>query len=266
HHEVGGPGQVEIETQLVGLAEAADMAMLVKYVAKMVAQRHGQTATFMPKPLFGVAGSGMHFHQHLLRDGQNLFHDESGYGGLSKLAHHYVAGLLSHAPALLALTNPSTNSYRRLVPGYEAPVNVFFSVGNRSAAVRIPGYTNRPEATRIEFRPPDATCNPYLAVAAQLMAGLDGIRRQLDPTEAGFGPIDEDIFSWPEERRNEIGRLPATLEEALAALEADHAFLLEGDVFTEQLVERWVRHKREKEARAVRARPHPYEVMMYFDV
>jgi glutamine synthetase len=266
HHEVGGPGQVEIETQLVGLTEAADMAMLVKYVAKMVAQRHGQTATFMPKPLFGVAGSGMHFHQHLLKDGENLFHDGNGYGGLSELARQYVAGLLSHAPALLALTNPSTNSYRRLVPGYEAPVNVFFSVGNRSAAVRIPGYTNRPEATRIEFRPPDATCNPYLAVAAQLMAGLDGIRRQLDPTALGFGPIDEDIFSWPEERRSEIGRLPATLEEALTSLEADHAFLLEGDVFTEPLVERWVRHKREKEARAVRTRPHPYEVMMYFDV
>ncbi|MEJ2216699.1 MAG: type I glutamate--ammonia ligase [Gemmatimonadota bacterium] len=266
HHEVGGPGQVEIETQLLGLTEAADKAMLVKYVAKMVAQRHGQTATFMPKPLFGVAGSGMHFHQQLLGDGVNLFHDDAGYGSLSELAHQYVAGLLTHAPALLALTNPSTNSYRRLVPGYEAPVNAFFSVGNRSAAVRIPGYTNRPEATRIEFRPPDATCNPYLAVAAQLMAGLDGIRRRLDPTEAGFGPIDEDIFSWTEERRRQVGRLPGTLEEALTALEADHAFLLEGDVFTEDLVDHWVRHKREKEARAVRIRPHPYEVMMYFDV
>jgi glutamine synthetase len=211
HHEVGGPGQVEIETALMGLLTSGDATMKVKYVTKMTAAAHDQTVTFMPKPLFGEAGNGMHFHQMLCRDGLSLFYDAEGYAGLSELALHYIGGLLSHGPALLALTNPSTNSFRRLVPGYEAPVNLFFSVGNRSAAVRIPKYANTPTEQRIEFRPPDATGNVYLALAGQLMAGLDGIIRRIDPTEAGFGPFDSNIFTWSEEERKQIMGLPASL-------------------------------------------------------
>ncbi|MCB0234741.1 MAG: hypothetical protein KDG58_11070, partial [Anaerolineae bacterium] len=227
----GGPGQCEIETPLVGLLAAGDMTMWVKYVSKMTANSHGKTVTFMPKPLYGEAGSGMHFHQMLRKAGQNVFYDAAGYGCMSQHALWYIGGLLAHGPALLALTNPSTNSYRRLVPGYEAPVNAFFSLGNRSAAVRIPKYADQPETARMEFRPPDATCNPYLALAAQLLAGLDGIRQQIDPTAAGFGPIDADIFAWSSDQRGAIKHLPGSLHEALAALEADHEFLLAGDVF-----------------------------------
>lgn len=266
HHEVGGPGQSEIETVLTGLLAAGDATMWVKYVAKMTAHQHGQTVTFMPKPLYGEAGSGMHFHQHLFKNGVNLFYDADGYGALSQLAFYYVGGLLEHGAALLALTNPSTNSYCRLVPGFEAPVNAFFSLGNRSAAIRIPKYANQPQSARIEFRPADATCNVYLALAAQLMAGLDGIRRQIDPREAGFGPIDEDIFGWDEAQRATIRQLPGSLDDALRALEADHDFLLEGDVFSREMLEQWISYKREKEYYAVRNRPHPYEVNLYFDV
>ena len=266
HHEVGGPGQCEIETPLVGLITAGDMTMLVKYVTKMVAHRHGQTATFMPKPIYGEAGSGMHFHQHLFLDSRNVFYDPDGYGLLSKAALNYIGGLLLHGPALLAFTNPSTNSYRRLVPGFEAPVNAFFSVGNRSAAVRVPRYATRPDQVRIEFRPPDATCNVYLALAAQLLAGLDGIRQGIDPTEAGFGPIDADIFSWSDEQRAKIRPLPASLKEALEALESDHDFLLVNDVFSEDLIARWIAFKMEAEYYQVRNRPHPYEMALYFDV
>ena len=266
HHEVGGPGQVELEIPLAGIVAAGDMGMLIKYVAKMVAFQHGQTTTFMPKPMFGEAGSGMHFHQHLVAGSTNLFYDPEGYGLLSDTARWYVGGLLAHAPALLGLTNPSTNSYRRLVPGFEAPVRTFFSLANRSAAVRIPKYATDPGAVRIEFRPPDATSNIYLAMAAQLMAGVDGIRRKIEPSERGFGPIDRNVFDLPPEEAAEIGQLPTTLEEALDALEADHAFLTAGDVFSDELIERWIRTKREKEVRAVRARPHPYEVGLYFDV
>lgn len=218
HHEVGGPGQVEIETPLMGLLESADATMLVKYATKMTAASYDQTVTLMPKPIFGEAGNGMHFHQMLMRDGLSLFYDPEGYAGLSQMALYYIGGLLSHAPALLALTNPSTNSYRRLVPGYEAPVNRFFSVGNRSAAVRIPLYANTPTDQRLEFRPPDATCNVYLALTAQLMAGLDGILNGIDPTEAGFGPFDANVFAWSEKDREKIGGLPASLGEALDAL------------------------------------------------
>ncbi len=266
HHEVGGPGQVELEIPLAGLVAAGDMGMLVKYVAKMTAAKHGQTTTFMPKPLFGEAGSGMHFHQQLLRAGDNLFYDADGYGFLSDPARWYIGGLLLHAPALLGLTNPSTNSYRRLVPGFEAPVRTFFSLANRSAAVRIPKYATSREAVRMEFRPPDATGNIYLSMAAQLMAGIDGIRRRVEPSEHGFGPIDEDVFSLPPERSAAIGQLPTSLEDALDALAADHDFLLGGGVFSAELIERWIRVKREKEVLPVRARPHPYEVMLYFDV
>lgn len=265
HHEVGAPGQCEIETALMGLLYAGDATMMVKYVTHMTAHQHGQTATFMPKPLHGEAGSGMHFHQHLLQGERNLFYDPEGYGLLSETALHYIGGLLRHGPALLAFTNPSTNSYRRLVPGFEAPVNAFFSIGNRSAAVRIPRYCTRPDQVRIEFRPPDATCNVYLALAAQLLAGLDGVRQEIDPTEAGFGPIDADVFSWSDEKRATIKQLPDTLKEALDALEADHDFLLAGGVFHEELIERWIAHKLAEEYYPVRNRPHPYEMELYYD-
>jgi glutamine synthetase len=266
HHEVGSLGQSEIETPMMGLVAAGDATMLVKYVTKMTAKAHGRTVTFMPKPLYGEAGNGMHFHQHLFKEGHNIFYDPDGYGCLSQTALYYIGGLLSHGAALLALTSPSTNSYRRLVPGFEAPVNAFFSLGNRSAAIRIPKYANQPHTARIEFRPPDATCNVYLALAAQLLAGLDGIRRQIDPTTAGFGPIDADVFSWSSDQRASIQGLPSSLDEALRALEADHDFLLVGGVFSQELIHQWVEHKRESECYPVRNRPHPYEVGLYFDV
>jgi len=266
HHEVGGPGQCEIETALIaGTHRTGDAAVLVKYLARLSAMEDGMTATFMPKPLFGEAGSGLHHHQRLEKDGHNLFYDEKGYASLSQTALHYVGGLLMHGPAVLAFTNPSTNSYRRLIPGFEAPISAIFSAGNRSAAIRIPRYANTEDSTRIEFRPPDATSNPYLAATAQLMAGLDGIRRKIDPTALGFGPIDDDIFSWPEEKRSQIKALPTSLDEALDALRKDHAFLLAGNVFSEELVDRWIKNKR-AEARSVRNRPHPFEVELYFDL
>ncbi len=263
HHEVGGPGQCEIETALMPMLAAADAALAIKYVVRMTAAAAGLSATFMPKPLYGEAGSGMHFHQRLEKNGVNVFYDPDGYGSLSETARFYIGGLLQHGGAVLAFTNSSTNSYRRLVPGFEAPVSAIFSVGNRSAAVRIPKYANQPASARLEFRPPDATGNPYLAMAAQLMAGLDGIRRRLDPEELGFGPVDEDIFSWPPERRAEIKALPTSLGEAVDALEADHQFLLEGEVFSADLVQRWIERKRH-EQREVRNRPHPYEVELYY--
>ena len=266
HHEVGGPGQCEIETPMMGLLQAGDATMIIKYVTKMTAHENAQTVTFMPKPLFGEAGSGMHFHQHLFKGGKNSFYDAAGYGCLSREALYYIGGLLKHGPALLALTNPSTNSYRRLVPGYEAPVNAFFSIGNRSAAVRIPKYATQPDTARMEFRPPDATGNVYLMLAAQLMAGLDGIKNRIDPTEAGFGPIDENIFAWSDEQRAHIKPLPSSLNEALYALEADHAFLTEGGVFSAEMIQQWVDFKRHSEYYAVRNRPHPYEMSLYFDV
>jgi glutamine synthetase len=219
----------------------------------------------MPKPLYGEAGNGMHFHQHLFLQGVNQFYDANGYGLLSEIALHYIGGLLAHAPALLALTNPSTNSYRRLVPGYEAPVNCFFSTGNRSAAIRVPKYATQAETVRMEFRPPDATCNPYLAMAAMLMAGVDGVRQKIDPSAAGFGPIDENIFAWAPERRGAIKALPTSLQEALDALAADHAFLLAGDVFDDEMIADWIRAK-SAEDYEVRNRPHPYEVQLYFDL
>jgi glutamine synthetase len=266
HHEVGGPGQSEIEIPMMGLLQAGDAAMVIKYVTKMTANHHGKTVTFMPKPLFGEAGSGMHFHQHLFKGGVNVFYDSYGYGCLSQTALYYIGGLLTHGPALLAFTNPSTNSYSRLVPGYEAPVNAFFSLGNRSAAVRIPKYATQPEAARIEFRSPDASCNVYLALSAQLLAGLDGIQRKIDPTEAGFGPFDTNIFAWSEEQRQSIKSFPESLNAALEALKCDHDFLLAGDVFSELMINQWVDFKRNEEYYQVRNRPHPYEMSLYFDV
>ena len=266
HHEVGGPGQSEIETPMMGLMTAGDATMIIKYVTKMTAHAHGQTATFMPKPLYGEAGSGMHFHQHLFKKKKNVFYDAKGYGCLSKEALWYIGGMLAHGPALLAITNPSTNSYRRLIPGFEAPVNAFFSLGNRSAAVRIPKYASQPDTARFEFRPPDATGNVYLMLAAMLMAGLDGIKNRIDPTENGFGPIDQNIFAWTDEQRATIKSLPASLNEALHAIEADHDFLTAGGVFSEELIKQWVEYKRNQEYYAVRNRPHPYEMSLYFDV
>lgn len=265
HHEVGGPGQCEIETPLMGLLASADAAMMIKYVAKMAAHDEGQTVTFLPKPLYGEAGSGMHFHQQLVKGDKNLFYDPKGPNLLSQTALYYIGGLLKHAPAVLAFTNPSTNSYRRLVPGFEAPVNCFFSSGNRSAAIRVPKYATQPNKVRFEFRPPDATCNPYLAMAAQLMAGLDGIKNKIDPTVEGFGPIDDDIFSWPAEKRASIKSLPTSLEEALNALENDNDFLLAGGVFDKAMIDNWIRSKH-REDYDVRSRPHPYEIQLYYDL
>jgi glutamine synthetase len=265
HHEVGGPGQCEIEIPLLPPLAAADAVMVVKYVARMTAAAMGMTATFMPKPLFAEAGSGMHFHQQLWKGERNVCYDAKGYGCASEAARHYIAGLLSHGAAVMAFTNPTTNSYRRLVPGFEAPVSAIFSLGNRSAAVRIPTYANRPENARFEFRTPDGTANPYLAIAAQLMAGIDGMRRRLDPGTLGFGPVDDDIFAWPAERRAQIQALPTSLGAALDGLARDREFLLAGDVFSPDLIERWITKKRDEE-REVSARPHPYEVELYYDL
>lgn len=265
HHEVGSAGQSEIEIERAGLVATADNVMKSKYFVKMVCHRHGKVATFMPKPLPTEAGSGMHFHQHLFKDERPLFHDELGYAGLSRIARQYVAGLLDHGPALVALTNPSVNSFRRIVPGYEAPVSLFFSLANRSAAVRVPKYASSPDETRIEFRPPDATCNPYFAMAAMLLAGLDGIKRGLDPGDEGFGPFDENVFEMSDEERSKIRPLPASLQEALKCLEEDHEFLTAPGVFSEQLIETWIRTKRERDLAPVALRPHPYEFTLYFD-
>ncbi len=265
HHEVGGPGQCEIEIPLLPAVQAADAVMKVKYAARRTAAAMGLTATFMPKPLHGEAGSGMHFHQQLWKADRNVCYDRSGYGCSSEAARHYIAGLLSHGGAVMAFTNPSTNSYRRLVPGFEAPVSAVFSLGNRSAAVRIPGYANRPDNARFEFRTPDATANPYLSVAAQLLAGTDGMLRGADPAALGFGPVDGDVASLPPEARERMKALPASLGAAMDALARDHAFLLAGGAFSDELIERWIRKKREEERELV-GRPHPYEVEMYYDL
>jgi glutamine synthetase len=264
HHEVGGPGQCEIETPLMGLIAAADAAMMIKYVTHMNASLAGQAVTFLPKPLYGEAGSGMHFHQQLFKGDVNTFYDADSSDKLSKVALAYIAGLLLHAPSLLAFTNPTTNSYRRLVPGFEAPVNCFYSLGNRSAAIRVPAYATEPRKVRMEFRPPDGTCNPYLAMASMLLAGLDGIKQNLDPTSMGFGPINENIFAWPEEKRATIKSLPTSLGQALDALEQDHDYLLSDGVFDEEIVSDWIAAKRKEESQ-LSVRPHPFEIQNYFD-
>jgi len=265
HHEVGGPGQCEIETPMLKIMAATDACMLIKYVTRMTAHLEGQTVTYMPKPLHGEAGNGMHFHIQLFKNGKNLFYDPNGPHLLSKEALYFIGGLLSHAPAVFAFTNASTNSYRRLVPGFEAPVNAFFSSGNRSAAIRIPRYATEPDEVRFEFRPPDATCNPYLAMSAMMMAGIDGIERKIDPTREGFGPIDEDVFSWTPEQRAKIKSLPTDLLDSLNALNGDHDFLTKNGVFSKTLIEEWIKSKR-KEEQQVRVRPHPYEVQLYYDI
>ncbi|MBD3178402.1 MAG: type I glutamate--ammonia ligase [Candidatus Latescibacteria bacterium] len=265
HHEVGGHGQVEIEVQFGPLTRMADVVMMVKYFARMAAHTAGRQATFMPKPIFGEPGNGMHFHQHLFKGDDPVFFDREGYAGLSKLALQYISGLLIHSPALLAITNPSTNSYKRLVPGYEAPVHSFFSLANRSAAIRIPKYAVDPEKKRIEFRPPDATCNPYFCMAAQLMAGIDGIINELDPEQLGLGPYDINIFDLEPDQRGKIRELPASLQEALDALKEDHEFLTRGDVFSEEMIEEWIQIKHDHEVSPVEERTHPYEYRLYFD-
>ncbi len=260
HHEVATGGQCEIDFRFAPLVRCADNLLIFKYIVKNVARRHGKTATFMPKPLFGDNGSGMHCHQSLWKNGQPLFYG-NGYANLSELALYYIGGILKHAPALCAFTNPTTNSYKRLVPGFEAPVNLAYSQRNRSAAIRIPVYSSSPKAKRIEVRFPDGSCNPYLAFSAMLMAGIDGIINKIDPGE----PLDKDIYSLPPEELKNIPSTPGSLEEALKALEKDHEFLLRGDVFTEDVIEAWIKYKWEKEVNPMRMRPHPYEFMLYFD-
>ena len=258
HHEVGNGGQMEINYRFNTLLHAADDVQLFKYIIKNTAWMNGLTATFMPKPLYGDNGSGMHAHMSLWKDGAPLFYDENGYGGLSDLARYFIGGILEHAAAVLAFTNPTINSYKRLVKGYEAPVNLAYSQGNRSACVRIPLTGNNPKAKRIEFRCPDPSSNPYLAFSAMLMAGLDGIKNRIEP----MAPIDKDLYELPPEEAKNIPQTPATLDEALDALEEDHDFLTEGDVFTEDLISTY---KRDVELNAARLRPTPVEFELYYD-
>ncbi len=262
HHEVGTAGQNEINYKFSTLVRAADDILKFKYLIKGVANNWGKVATFMPKPLFGDNGSGMHTHQSLWNDGKPLFYDEAGYGGLSDIARWYIGGILKHAPALLAFTNPSLNSYHRLVKGFEAPVNLVYSAGNRSAAIRIPITGTNPKAKRIEFRAPDASGNPYLAFAAQLMAGLDGIKNRIEPHE----PVDKDLYELPAEEAKNIPQVPGSLQEALDALRDDHEFLLAGNVFTQDLIDTWIDYKVTKEIQPIAQRPHPFEYELYFGV
>ncbi len=261
HHEVATGGQGEIDMKFAPLVEQGDKVMLFKYIVKNVANQHGLTATFMPKPLFGDNGTGMHVHQSIWKDGKPLFAG-NGYAGLSEMALHYMGGIMKHARALAALTNPTTNSYKRLVPGFEAPVNIAYSARNRSASLRIPMYSASPKAKRIEVRFPDPSCNPYLAFSAMLMAGLDGIENKIDPGE----PMDKDLYELPPEELAQIPQMPGSLEEAMDALEADHEFLLKGNVFTDDAITKWIAYKRESEIDALRLRPHPYEFFMYYDI
>jgi len=261
HHEVGTAGQGEIDMRFASLTKMADNLMVYKYVIKNVSHQHGYVATFMPKPLFQDNGSGMHCHQSLWKNGTNLFFDEDGYALISDTARWYIGGLLKHASALLALCAPTTNSYRRLVPGYEAPINLVYSQRNRSACVRIPVYSTSPKSKRVEFRSPDPSCNPYLAFAAMLMAGLDGIRNRIEPPK----PVDKDLYELEGEEKERVASVPGTLAEVLRALEADHEFLLKGDVFTSDVIETWIEYKWTREVEPVALRPHPWEFYLYHD-
>ncbi len=261
HHEVATAGQAEIDIRFDTLTKTADKLMTYKYIVKNVARQNGLTATFMPKPIYGDNGNGMHTHQSLWKGDVNVFYDESGYAQISETARYYIGGLLKHAAAVLAIAAPTTNSYRRLVPGFEAPVKLAYSQRNRSAACRIPLYSSSPKAKRIEFRSPDPSCNPYLAFAAMLMAGLDGVQNRIDPGS----PVDKDLYDLPPEEASEIKEVPGSLEEALEALEEDHDFLLKGDVFTPDLIETYLSLKR-SEIDSVRVKPHPEEFVLYYDV
>jgi glutamine synthetase len=262
HHEVGTAGQGEIDTGFAPLLQMADRLMLFKYVVKNCGLRAGKTITFMPKPIFQDNGSGMHVHQSLWKDGESLMWDELGYAQLSDTARWYIGGILEHAPSLLALCAPTTNSYKRLVPGYEAPVNLVYSQRNRSAAVRIPLYSKSPKSKRIEFRCPDPSANPYLAFSALLMAGLDGIKNKIEPPE----PVDKDLYELPPEQLANVPQVPGSLDEALDALEADHDYLLEGGVFTQDVIDHWIDYKRVHEVDELRLRPHPHEFALYYDI
>ena len=261
HHEVATAGQSEIDLKYDSLVKMADRMMVYKYIVKNVAYRNKKTATFMPKPIFGDAGSGMHTHLSFWKEDKPLFAGD-GYAGLSQTAMYAIGGILNHAPALLAFTNPTTNSYKRLVPGYEAPINLAYSQRNRSAACRIPMYSNDPKSKRIEFRCPDGSANPYLAFSAIMMAAIDGIENKTDPGE----PLDKDIYDLPPEESANVTKTPRSLEAALEALKFDHEFLLRGDVFTKDVIETWIKYKWENEVEAMRVRPHPYEFCMYFDM
>jgi glutamine synthetase len=261
HHEVATGGQGEIDMRFAPLVEMADQVLKYKYIVKNVARKYGKTATFMPKPLFQDNGTGMHVHTSLWKNGENLFAG-SGYAGLSDMGRYAIGGLLKHAPGLCAITNPTTNSYKRLVPGYEAPVNLAYSRRNRSASIRIPVYSPSPKAKRIEFRCPDGSCNPYLAFAGMLMAMIDGIKHKIEPGE----PLDKDIYDLEPEELAKVPKAPGSLDEALDNLEKDHEYLLQGDVFTPDVISTWIWYKREKEVDAIRLRPHPYEFALYFDI
>ncbi len=262
HHEVATAGQCEIDMRFNTLVKMADQCLMYKYIVKNICRKNNMVATFMPKPLFGDNGSGMHTHQSLWKDGKNIFFDPKGYALISQTAKYYIGGLLKHAHALMAFCAPTTNSYKRLVPGYEAPVNLAYSQRNRSAAVRIPVYTENPKTKRIEFRPPDNSCNPYLAFAAMLMAGIDGIQNKIDPGE----PLDKNTYELSKEEQALVPTVPGSLEESIASLERDHKFLLKNDVFTQDVIDVWVEYKKEKEIDSVRIRPHPYEFYLYFDI
>lgn len=261
HHEVATAGQCEIDFRFATLLGTADNLQLFKYVVRNTAYNYGKSATFMPKPLYGDNGSGMHCHQSLWKKDQPLFAGD-GYAGLSEMARFYIGGLLKHAAAIVAFAAPTTNSYKRLVPGFEAPVNLAYSARNRSAAIRIPMFSKNPKQKRLEFRPPDPSCNPYLAFSAMLLAGLDGIQNRMDPG----APLDKDIYDLSPEALKDVPSLPGSLDEALKALEADHEFLFKGDVFTPRLIDRWITYKRENEIQPLRMRPHPLEFSMYYDV
>lgn len=261
HHEVATGGQAEIDMKFDSLVHMADKLLLFKYIIKNTAKKHGKSVTFMPKPLFMDNGSGMHTHVSLWKGGKNLFAG-NGYAGLSEMALHFIGGLIKHAGALMALAAPGTNSYKRLVPGYEAPINLAYSQRNRSAAIRIPMYSASEKAKRLEFRPPDPSANPYFLFSALVMAGLDGVRNQIDPGQ----PLDKNIYDLPPEEGKAIKKVPPSLEAALEALEEDHAFLTEGDVFTEDVITTWIDYKMKHEVDAVRLRPHPYEFALYYDI
>lgn len=265
HHEVGGSGQMEIEVELGDMVDMADKTMIIKYIIKNTAVQDGRTATFMPKPIYGEAGNGMHVHMLLMKDGEPIFYDEEGYSGLSQTAHYFIGGLLKHVASLCAFTNPSTNSFKRLVPGYEAPVTIGYATSNRSAVIRIPAYAKSPKAKRFELRNPDATANPYYAYAAILMAGLDGIKNKIDPVANGWGPYDCNLYELSDTEKERIQSLPKTLDEALDALETDHDYLMAGGVFPKRLIEIWLKRKRE-ESLEISQIPHPAEFQKYYDL
>ncbi len=266
HHEVGAPGQAEIDFRFDSLLKTADNLMTFKYVVRSVAARNGKSVTFMPKPVFGDNGSGMHVHQSLWNEGEPLFYDKNGYAECSQMMLYYIGGLLTHIDSLMAFCAPTTNSYKRLVPHYEAPVNVAFSARNRSAAIRIPMFfQGNPKAKRLEFRPPDPTANPYLAFSALLCAGLDGIKRKIDPVAAGFGPLEENIYDLPPEKAAKIRSVPGSLRQSLDALRDDHDYLTDTGVFTQDFIDLWIAYKTERELKPVEIRPHPYEFYLYYD-